>query len=532
MDSVTRPERGEMSEGEVNSTVGLGRGWFFKDEFQTPKVGGLRSPRFCSTRSQIPPCDLQSPQTASNVELSTLISELASQIGQSIAAQLQGDKRESESVSPGISKSEQRPTELNLSGVKLVMQSDVKEPPVFRGDNSDKCSVREWVEMVEIYFAKRNIPTHQKSQEILARLMGKAKDVVKVTLRHSPSLDQTPELIFDLLKQHFGELTYSSMPMADFYNTKPLQYEGVMEYWIRLNNAIDIADECLQRQGRSVEDPGREVSMMFIKYCPDPILYNRLSFKAAEEWTTAEVQERIDSFQRELRAHTRAGPHASQRHTISHTQSAMSYERETSQPVLAGPASQHSSASGFTSMAPTAATFSAAPVSPLTPHLSPTAAPFVPASAAVLTPEISQPPVFPHTAPVLNSQPTQSTPSLPTTQPDLEPVHGHSVLTPTPAIDVNSMHALIQLLDRMMARQNVQTANPAPTPSQQFAPGPFHRRNCQVCGDANHSTLMHCRRENLCLSCFSPGHWKRDCSRRGQRQVSQAAANQNLPSGN
>ncbi|KAK0147695.1 hypothetical protein N1851_012829 [Merluccius polli] len=75
--------------------------------------------------------------------------------------------------------------------------------------------------------------------------MGKARDVVKVTLRHNPSLDKTPELIFDLLKQHFGELTYSSMPMADFYNTRPLQYEGVMEYWIRLNNAIDIADECL-----------------------------------------------------------------------------------------------------------------------------------------------------------------------------------------------------------------------------------------------------------------------------------------------
>ncbi len=60
--------------------------------------------------------------------------------------------------------------------------------------------------------------------------------------------------------------------MADFYNTKPLQHEGVMEYWIRLNNAIDIADEGLRRQGRSVGDPGREVFMMFIKYCPDPNL--------------------------------------------------------------------------------------------------------------------------------------------------------------------------------------------------------------------------------------------------------------------
>ncbi|KAK0154899.1 hypothetical protein N1851_002791 [Merluccius polli] len=69
-----------------------------------------------------------------------------------------------------------------------------------------------------------------------------------------------------------------------------------------------------------------------------------------------------------------------------------------------------------------------------------------------------------------------------------------------------------------MAHQNVQTATPAP--------------GVQVCGDASHSTLMHCRKENLCLSCFAPGHWKRDCSRRGQRQVSQTTANHNLPSEN
>lgn len=217
-------------------------------------------------------------------------------------------------MSTKASKAEQGPPELNLSGVKLVLQSDVKEPPVFRGDGSDKFSIHEWVEMMEMYFVKRNTPTDQRSRDILARLMGKAKDVVKVTLRHNPSLDhvQVPELIFDILKQHFSVLTYSSMPMADFYNTKPLQHEGLMEYWIRLNNAIDVADECLRRQGRNVEDPGREVSMMFIKYCPDPILLNRLSIKAAEEWTTTEVQERIDSFQRELRACSQGSFHTSQ----------------------------------------------------------------------------------------------------------------------------------------------------------------------------------------------------------------------------
>lgn len=46
-------------------------------------------------------------------------------------------------VSTGVCQPKQRPYELNLSGVKLVMQSVVKEPPTFRGDNSDTFSVHE-----------------------------------------------------------------------------------------------------------------------------------------------------------------------------------------------------------------------------------------------------------------------------------------------------------------------------------------------------------------------------------------------------
>lgn len=102
-------------------------------------------------------------------------------------------------------------------------------------------------------------------------------------------------------------------------------------YWLRLNNAVDITDECIRRQGRSVEDSGREVSIMFIKYCPDPILSKRLSIKAAEEWTTAEVQECIDSYQRELRAQTQTVLPASQRHAFRHKQILMSHSMEMPQ---------------------------------------------------------------------------------------------------------------------------------------------------------------------------------------------------------
>ncbi len=165
MDPVATPERAK-SQGEGYSSVSFVRGWYFNDGVQTPKAGGLSAPRFCSTRVQVPPCESQVSQTAFNADLSTLISKLANEIGQSVTAQLHGDKKVSESMSTEGLKPEHRLSELNLSGVKLVMQSDVKEPSVFRGDRSDKCSVCEWVEMVEIYLVKRDIPTHQQSQEI------------------------------------------------------------------------------------------------------------------------------------------------------------------------------------------------------------------------------------------------------------------------------------------------------------------------------------------------------------------------------
>ena len=38
-----------------------------------------------------------------------------------------------------------------------------------------------------------------------------------------------------------------------------------MDYWIRLNKAVDDADECLRRQGRNVKDPSHEVTMMLVK---------------------------------------------------------------------------------------------------------------------------------------------------------------------------------------------------------------------------------------------------------------------------
>ncbi|KAK0150690.1 hypothetical protein N1851_008202 [Merluccius polli] len=163
-----------------------------------------------------------------------------------------------------------------MTGVKLVMKTDVKEPPYFRGDGTDKHTVHEWEEMMSVYLNKSGVPPQEYSQEIMSRLMGKARDIVchtasvssvrvpqalmptalscstdrsrpdivKVTLRSMPSLRPAEnfKLVFDILKQHFSEVTYSSMPLADFYNTLPLAGESPMDYWIRLNKAVDVAD--------------------------------------------------------------------------------------------------------------------------------------------------------------------------------------------------------------------------------------------------------------------------------------------------
>lgn len=74
--------------------------------------------------------------------------------------------------------------------------------------------------------------------------------MVKESLRCHQALygDELIDAVFDVLKHNFGELPCSNLPMRDFYNTVPRVGEDVMDYWIRLNKAIDAADECLRMQ--------------------------------------------------------------------------------------------------------------------------------------------------------------------------------------------------------------------------------------------------------------------------------------------
>lgn len=138
----------------------------------------------------------------------------------------------------------------------------------------------------------------------MSKIMGRARDVVRVGLRSDSRIDlsQGPGPVFDILKQHFSDVVYSDMPLADFYSTLPLTGEKPFDYWIRLNRAIDVAEDCVRRQGKKLEDPAREVTAMFIRHCPDPGLCLIFKCKPLHQWTAGEVHERLEEHQRETRA--------------------------------------------------------------------------------------------------------------------------------------------------------------------------------------------------------------------------------------
>ncbi|KAK2831811.1 hypothetical protein Q7C36_016897 [Tachysurus vachellii] len=320
----------------------FGRGRFSGDCVSTPGVGkgsGERTPGFCSTQiigqtpEQLRSNPLSVNSDLNDVALHDLVTHIAQEVGRTIIS-AQSERRVGEretssaqthSLSAGQSFSEI--PSLNLTGVKLVMQSEVKEPPLFRGDGTDKFNVHEWGELMDTFLRKRGIPTPEHHHEILTRLMGKAKDIVRITLRSNTSLrpSENPKVIFDILKQHFSEARFSYMPLADFYSTVPVAGENPVEYWVRLNKAADVAEEALIRLGRQMDNPCQEAAMMFVKYCPDPSLTAIFRLKAPDKWTASEVQEHLDRYQLEQKEQSvvRSKRDITARNATAHTQSLM-----------------------------------------------------------------------------------------------------------------------------------------------------------------------------------------------------------------
>nr|XP_021329869.1 uncharacterized protein LOC110437873 [Danio rerio]XP_021329871.1 uncharacterized protein LOC110437873 [Danio rerio] len=306
--------KADSFKGEENmSDLTFGRGRLFANS-STPVAGRGsvgRTSECCSTRvTEQTPSQLRSNPFLASPDLNdtawqNLITHIAQEVGQTLISVQgggrygEGETNNAQTQSPVAGQSFTETPSLNLTGVKLVMQSEVREPPVFRGDGTDKFTVHEWEDLLDTYLRKRGIPASEHYHEILSRLLGKAKDIVKITLRSNTSLksSENPRVIFDILKQHFSEVRFSSMPLADFYSTVSVIGENPVEYWVRLNKAVDAAEEALKRLGRQMDNPCQEAAMMFVKYCPDPSLSAVFRLKAADKWTASEVQEHLDRYQ-------------------------------------------------------------------------------------------------------------------------------------------------------------------------------------------------------------------------------------------
>lgn len=304
----------DVKPGDIRSPVSSTHPVSVPDNAGSPVLTSTRLPSHPTT-THMSANSLSAIPDMSSPALSNLITHIAQQVGQSISAQLKGESQKNEGSqvrvqNPGTGQLLVDST-LNLTGVKFVMQSDVREPPIYRRDGADKLSVHEWEELMDTYLRKRSIKLGEQHQEMLSRLMGKAKDIVRITLRSNPSLKphENPKVVTDILKQHLSRVSCSNMPLADFYSTVHVAGENPVEYWIRLNKAVDVAEVGLSRQGRHIDDPRREVTVMFVKHCPDPSLAAVLWFKAPEKWTAGEIQEHVDRYQIDTREQLKTRPH-------------------------------------------------------------------------------------------------------------------------------------------------------------------------------------------------------------------------------
>ncbi|KAK0152244.1 Retrovirus-related Pol polyprotein from transposon 17.6 [Merluccius polli] len=189
---------------------------------------------------------------------------------------------------------------LDLSHVQLAPHRKVKEPPTFRGDDSDTVDVHEWEDLMRDYIKRTNVKPEQQAEEMLIHLRGRAKDVVKVAMRNC-GIDVTlnPDAIYAPLRRHFAAVPCSPLPLADFYTTLPKSNEGAYDYWLRLNQAADVAAGRLREQGKELHCPSLEVTRMFIKNCPSKELAMTFRSKTIDKWTAVEVQDVLDEYHTE-----------------------------------------------------------------------------------------------------------------------------------------------------------------------------------------------------------------------------------------
>lgn len=238
---------------------------------------------------------------ASSNQLTDLIRSIGAEIGESIKASLQqqGPFDQTCAVTPDrsqhVSHSDQGSTTvIDASKLNLVLRSEVNVPPYFRGDGSDKYSLSEWEELMRSYSLKQGYSGIACIEEVINRLLGKARDVTKVWLRSNPNVTDV-NVVYSVLRRHFGDVVHSDLPLADFYAVLPLTGESALDYWIRLNKAAEMTEQCLASKGEPAADLSHHAVIMFVRNCPDRELGLIFKTKPPRDWSAQEVQEHIDN---------------------------------------------------------------------------------------------------------------------------------------------------------------------------------------------------------------------------------------------
>ncbi len=158
------------------------------------------------------------PSDNNNVtHLLELIGELGNQIGESIDSRILASQIvaiPSPTTRSGLTKSE---PSLDSSKVSFIVRSDIKEPPMFKGDESDKYNVQEWIDIMELYLQKSSCPEAKKADTVLSHLLGRAKSIIKVGLKSTASTGSASvEKMYDMLRHYFIDHPVSLLPLGRF----------------------------------------------------------------------------------------------------------------------------------------------------------------------------------------------------------------------------------------------------------------------------------------------------------------------------
>lgn len=211
---------------------------------------------------------------SSSNQLADLVRLIGAGIGESIKASLQqkGSPDQTPSVISDQPQYVSHPdqcvtTVIDASKLNLVLRSEVNVPPLL-GGIADKYSISEWEELMQSYSLKQGYSGTECIEEVMNRLLGKARDVTKAWSRSNPNVTDV-SVVYDVLRRHFSDVVHSDLPLADFYAVQPFTGESALDYWIRLNKAAEMTEQCLVSKAEPATDLSPYAVIMFVRYCPD-----------------------------------------------------------------------------------------------------------------------------------------------------------------------------------------------------------------------------------------------------------------------